>query len=323
MPSLLELNRALLMAINSLTLADPCACGKDPDGEVVISDFEPYQGDPEYGGMPLDTWDDYDDALCGAAHWYVDNLTNNASNMQHLLSVGAVTVTYIAAALAVLSGAGLLIAVSWAAAASATAAMASAVGTGIFEQASIDIEAARDDIICAIIDGFGLSSAIAAAVSPEAWTIYYRWVNWANAQATLTQGYNQAGVVPVKEGAICVPCTPAAQDFYLEIRIGTALPGGYYESARQSAGDSASYISIAAYEDADFQTPVEIYWEYSDDSANGTRIPVEKVYRALNINNQIIYQANEYFAGVAWRVVMKHTGSTPFTVHVLTEPTTD
>lgn len=158
-------------------------------GEVVESDVTPGIGDAPstYGDAPVTDWPDWYEHLCAAAHLYVDARIAQVELVRDLLTASAIIVGAIASVLTIGGVATLILKVSYATAAAVVASLV-AGGAAILADASSDLEAARDDIVCAIINGESLSAAIEAAVDPADWTAWFQWLPYSSHYNQLKNG---------------------------------------------------------------------------------------------------------------------------------------
>lgn len=143
---------------------------------------------PDMGGITPADWDDYDDLLCGASHAYADLLVTMALDAQNLLDVGTVFIGAIAGIIALMSGAGIILAVGAGFAAELFSTFVALAGTTILGQAASDLDTNRDDIICAVVNGAPLAPVIEGIVGAAAWEGLFRWVDYSSAVNTIHNG---------------------------------------------------------------------------------------------------------------------------------------
>lgn len=211
-----EVEGQLAQVIDLLRQADYC-CNMAPYDEVVTSEFSESVPGTD---TPPGTWgdgevvadtDDWYQLVCGAAHAYVDHLVAMAEQIDTILTLGVLGIGAVTAILSLLAGAGILIAVSYGLAASATWGLADHVGSALMINAAGDIEAARADIVCAVIEG-GLASAVETAVGPTAWTAFFQFVPYESARNVMLEGEHDGEYLPVNRRSDC-DCPEPTPDF--------------------------------------------------------------------------------------------------------------
>jgi hypothetical protein len=199
----------LLRGLQEIGITGQGACcgNTAPISEEKTLENDDYPTTPPayWGDEPVTDSDDWQQLVCGAAHAYVDLLTNTSDELEHLVTAGALVVGAIAGILALLSGAGILLAVGYGTAATITSGVISGAILGTFGSASDDLEAARDEIVCAITHGDEelLSDAIETTVSGLAWSLWFQHIDYSSAWATMVDGFNQNGSLPVDRREDC------------------------------------------------------------------------------------------------------------------------
>jgi len=184
----------------------PTDPGYDYDGET----FPDPWGESE---TPSDA-DDWRELVCGAAHAYMDYLVGIGDTMDELVLGGAVGVAAIASILGLLSGAGLILAVSYGAIAAVVTSIIASATTALFGDASDDLETARDLIICAMLqfDGDILATAIEDTVSALAWTLFFSHIDYESAVRILQTGEFDSSYLPITRSTDCGPCLPPEEE---------------------------------------------------------------------------------------------------------------
>ena len=165
-------------------------------GPIVTTTIIPGVGpDPtEYGETAVADWDEWKEHLCYQAHRYVDSLILQANNLEAGLTVGGIALGVVGAALAAIS----LLAtggVTFPIVATVLAGLTAGGAGSMFDQAATDIEAARDDIVCALLTGGDLAGTIEAALTiPNSWTLFFAHGDYDSATAILYEGQGADGV---------------------------------------------------------------------------------------------------------------------------------
>ena len=209
----------LLTEIRDLTQANQPCCG---DTTPLPNPYESPNAD-NYPDTPPATWgesepiadsDDWQELVCGAAHKYVDILKDTTTELDGLVKTGALIVGGVAGLLALATSAGILSAVAYTAAASATAALIGITVETLLGDAADDLEDARADIVCAIVhQGHQeLAAAVEAAVDPEAWLVWYKWIDYETAWNVLLDGGRDGTYLdPTRSTACDCPAPPLPQ----------------------------------------------------------------------------------------------------------------
>ena len=157
----------------------------------VVTEIEPEEGDaPDYYGETAVTdWDDWLEHVCYNAHVYVDTLIHQAEQMDAATVTVSWTIGLIAAGLAALSFVGIGLAVVYGLAALTAGGLISAVTEGVFSSTASDIETARDDIVCALLQGTSLSDAVEGALSSGLdWDLFFQFADYDSATAIIYDG---------------------------------------------------------------------------------------------------------------------------------------
>lgn len=155
------------------------------------TDIEPGVGDaPEfYGETEITDWDDWAEHVCYNAHKYVDYLKDTSEQLQEAVSLSSIFIGLIGATLGLLAFSGLLLTVPFALAAGVVAGLVLLATSSTFQDTSDDFESAREDIVCAILNGASLSAAVEAALlSGTDWDLFYQFVDYDSAIAIIYEG---------------------------------------------------------------------------------------------------------------------------------------
>ena len=165
------------------------------DDDINPPIIEPGTGDPPatWGdGEVITTWGDWNDYVCYWANAYVDSLLQMVDSLQSYSLLGTYSITAIAALLALGAALGLLIPVSFPLAAAVVAGLLLTGTSSIFVDARNDLENARDEIVCSILQNTGLGDAVEDALSSGlAWDLFFQFVGYNRALETMYTGeYN-------------------------------------------------------------------------------------------------------------------------------------
>lgn len=208
MEDLIALNQQILTLLQSKK--DCCDSGVTyGPQETVETDIVPDVGDPPdfYGETAVTDWDDWAEHVCYNAHVYVDNLIAAANELVVAVEGAWIVVGLVASLMVIATMSGIGIPIAYALAASVTGALAVLTSGTIFTQAAADIETARDDIVCAFLEGTSVSDAVETALaSGLAWDTFYSFLDYATATALIYEGGYEAEYLPADTKADCEPC---------------------------------------------------------------------------------------------------------------------
>lgn len=158
------------------------------------TEIEPFIGDPPefYGETAVTDWEDWAEHVCYNAHKYVDYLKDTAGELQDAVQLSSIFVGLIGATLALLAFSGIGLPIAFALTAGIVAGLVLGATTLTFQDTADDFEAARQSIICAIIQGYNLPDVIEAALSSGTdWDLFYQFVDYSSALAIIYEGgYN-------------------------------------------------------------------------------------------------------------------------------------
>ena len=186
----------------------PC-CGDNityGDSTVYVTTIINGDGDPpsHYGETGVADWDEWEEYLCHNAHLWVDELIDQAGNIEVALTTGGMSMGLLAAAIA---GIALFVVggfISVPVLMLGVAGLAVGISATLFEDAADDIEAARDDIICAIINDNDLAGAVETALgSGSAWDLFYTLIDYDSAMAILYEGGDGETYLDAERDATC------------------------------------------------------------------------------------------------------------------------
>jgi hypothetical protein len=189
----------LLRALQTIGVVQNNCC----ENQAPIA--ETHEQTTDYPDTVPDTWGDVEvedgdhwrQLICAAAENYVAHLAGMGQQIDDLVGAGGIVIGAISGMLALLSGAGILLAIAYGTAAGVTTGILTGATLSTFDTAEEDINDARNTIVCAILDGSAsaLSAAVEAAVSGLAWTLWYQWVDYDSAYATMIDGFNANGTL--------------------------------------------------------------------------------------------------------------------------------
>lgn len=161
------------------------------DNSTYITIIVPGDGeDPDfYGETAVADWAEWSEYLCHNANLWVDELVRAALTISTALSTGGITIGLLAAVMAAIAffvvggvlALPLLMVVVF--------SLSLEVSSIVFDDAAVDIEDARDEIICAILTGRDVGAAVEAALSSgAAWDLLYTHLDYDSATAILYEG---------------------------------------------------------------------------------------------------------------------------------------
>jgi hypothetical protein len=143
--------------------------------------------------------------VCYNAHLYVDNLKNIGDVLWEVVKENSLYLGVIAAVLALAAFAGIGAAVAYLTVSGIVAIIAGSATIATFSDTKDDLEAAREDIVCALIIGGDLAGAVEAALgSGPAWDLFYRWVPYDTAMAIIHEGGHDGEFLPAETRDDCV-----------------------------------------------------------------------------------------------------------------------
>ena len=178
----------------------------------------PGQGDDPtvYGETEVADWDEWLEHVCYQAHLYVDQLIRQAGTIETGLETGAIAIGVIAAALALvtlLATGGVL---SFPFLALAASALAAGGAGSMFAQAAEDIEAARDDIVCALMLGQDVGQEVEDALTiGSSWTLFFSLIDYDTATAIIYEGGRDGVYLPTETRDDCGGCIAPPTGIYL------------------------------------------------------------------------------------------------------------
>ena len=187
-----------------------------PEEETDPPAIDPGVGDPpdEWGdGEIITTWEDWEGYVCYYANVYVDNLLGMADSLTLYAQLGAFAIMAIAGLLAVGAALGFIIAVSYPAAAGIVSGLLLGATTITFLDTRDELEAARDDIVCSIMQNTGLADAIEDALgSGLAWDLFFQFLNYNLALETIYTGEYDGEYLEALTDETCVCLPPGSFD---------------------------------------------------------------------------------------------------------------
>ena len=144
-----------------------------------------------YGETAVSDWDEWSEYLCYNANLWVDELIRAALTIGVALDTGGTSIGLLAAVMGAIAffvvggvlALPLLMVVVF--------GLAANVSATIFEDAAVDLEDARDSIVCAILSGRSVSDAVEDALSSgTAWDLLFSQIDYDSAVAILYEGGN-------------------------------------------------------------------------------------------------------------------------------------
>lgn len=177
--------------------------------EEVETQIDPGAGDPPetYGQTEVADWDEWNEHLCYNAHKYVDYLATASDNLWIATRNSAITIGLIAALLALLAASGVGLPIAFATAAAIVSGIALVGQITIFDDTKENIEAARDEIVCAIMTNSGLATAVETALgSATDWDVFFQFIPYSTALAILYEGGHNGEYLPENTKDDCEEC---------------------------------------------------------------------------------------------------------------------
>ena len=167
--------------------------------DFPTTDIEPLVGDPPefYGETAVSDWEDWAEHVCHNAHIYVDYLKDTAEELQEAVQLSSIFIGLIGATLALLAFSGIGLPIAFALTAGIVAGLVLGATSLTFQDTADDFETARDLIVCAILNGASLSSAVQVALeSGTDWDLFYQFVDYDSAIAILYEGGYETEYLP-------------------------------------------------------------------------------------------------------------------------------
>lgn len=202
-----DINLILLFLQSKKDCCDPNLTFGPPT--EVGTDIDPGEGDPPdfYGETAVVDWDDWYEHVCFNAHAWVDELIRQAETIEVGLSAGAIAIGLVAGAIAVIAffaTGGLL---SMPVLMLAASALAAGGASESFEQAVIDLENARTDIVCALLLGNDVGQAVEDALTiGSTWTLFFSLADYETATAIIYEGGQGTEYLSSEVKDDCVSC---------------------------------------------------------------------------------------------------------------------
>jgi hypothetical protein len=175
--------------------------------DAPTTEIVPEIGDPPefYGETAVTDWDDWKEHVCFNANAYVDYLVASSGQLFDAVKLSSVFLGLIAAALALLAFSGIGLPIAFGLAATVVAGIAIGATGTTFLNTPADFEAARDDIVCAIINGYpSLSDAVETALSSGTdWDLFYQFVDYESAISIIYEGGHDEEYLPSETSDTC------------------------------------------------------------------------------------------------------------------------
>lgn len=182
--------------------------------DAVRTEIDPGVGDPpdEYGETAIETWEDWEEHVCYNAHLYVDNLKNIGNQIGGAVEQNSLFLGLIAAGLVLLTFSGVGLPVAYLLASFVVTGLVLAATSATFSDTADELEAAREDIVCALIMGGDLAGEVEAAIGSAAWELFYQFVDYDSAIAIIHEGGIEGDYLPTETRDDCGDC-PTIYDF--------------------------------------------------------------------------------------------------------------
>jgi len=216
-----------------------------PQSEYT-TDIEPEVGDPPdyYGETAVTDWDDWLEHVCYNAHLYVDHLVHQAEQINDAIGVGMLSMGLIGSGLALLSFGPLGIPAAFAIVSTTLFGLIAASAL-TFDDKAEDIEDARDDIVCALINGTSLRDAVEDAVGSTSleWTLFYSIPDYESAQAIIYEGGADGKFLPSELRDDCSCELPSMLTFTFDSDLQSWASSGFYGFAWNASLQAAQGIA--------------------------------------------------------------------------------
>jgi hypothetical protein len=174
--------------------------------EEPTTDIMPGVGDPPefYGETEVTDWDDWAEHVCFNAHAYVDYLVASSGQLYDAVQLSSIYLGFIAAVLALLAFSGIGLPIAFGTAAAIVAGLALGATASTFLNTPADIETARENIVCSIINGASLAAAVESALnSGTDWDLFYQFVDYDSAIAIIYEGGYETDYLPAETRDDC------------------------------------------------------------------------------------------------------------------------
>lgn len=190
---------ANLDAIVNLLSQQHCCDGTNSvtyfDQTIVTTTIVPGVGDPpaSWGESEVPTdWDDWSQYVCYHAHLYVDYLIESAGLLDTMVTLGSWGVDFLSFILSRIiygSPSGGVVPVNFGWVNNISNLMLGALASLDFGSLETSFEDAREDIVCAFMEGTSLEDAVETAVDNTIlWNVYYNWLDYDSSVATIYTG---------------------------------------------------------------------------------------------------------------------------------------
>lgn len=235
--------------------------------EEITTTIEPGVGDPPdyYGETAITDWDDWGEHVCYNAHAYVDMLKAKANDMESAVSTSSMYIGLIAAALTLLAFTGIGLPIAYTLGATVLSGLVFAVTETTFANTATSIEAARNDIVCALLQGDSIADAVEDALSSGTdWDLFYKYVPYESATAIIYEGGYDGEYLPADTKDDCATC---GYDLLDDTDVTIHVPSTY--------GEDLEYLGAGLwYIDSQAHSCQQIWMEFYTDVSKTTRLDV-------------------------------------------------
>lgn len=173
--------------------------------DEVDTEIDPGVGDPPdyYGETAIADWDDWVEHVCYNAHLYVDNLKNMGAQLGGAVEQNSLYLGLIAAGLVLLTFSGVGLPVAYLLASFVVTGLVLAATVATFEDTAEELETAREDIVCALVQGGDLATEVENAIGSSAWDLFYQFVDYDSATAIIHEGGANGEYLPEETDDSC------------------------------------------------------------------------------------------------------------------------
>jgi hypothetical protein len=180
----------------------------------IETDIVPFEDDPPevYGETEIGDWDEWAEHVCYNAHAYVDYLAHAGDSLWEAAKSSSIIIGLIAALLSLLAFSGIGLPIAFGLAAGVVSGIVLGGQIATFAGTREAIEDARDNIVCAIIQGTGIAAAVEDALdSGVDWDLFYQFIPYENAMSIIYEGGHDSEFLPAETREDCVCEEPPAE----------------------------------------------------------------------------------------------------------------
>jgi hypothetical protein len=176
-----------------------------------------------YGETAVADWDEWLEYLCFSAHAWVDHLVSQANSLELALSLGGLTMALLGYVFGAVNFLLMRGDINSSTLLSRLSLMAAGYAADMFSDASDAIESAREDIVCAVMQGTSMSDAVEDSLSSGiAWDIFFQFVDYDSAKAIMYEGGDGEDYLEAEQKDDCGDCGQIGEHiWYTDWETGT------------------------------------------------------------------------------------------------------